>query len=116
MNVAGQTTISGEEAAQVIATLNLRVAMLTSQARQAQEDEPRRAASMVRDALRLLRMHGVILIRNGEVSEEAILQRVSGNQVATAALDEAWNLDRAPLPGPVIAQIREATAGGMNRF
>lgn len=116
MQVEGKTTISGEDAAQVIATLNQRVETLAAEARQAYEDEPGRAASMVRDALRLLRMHGVILIRSGEVSEEAVMQSVSGNRVAMAAMDEAWNLDMAPLPGPVVAQIREAMAGGMNRF
>lgn len=117
MKVEGQTTISGEDAAQVIATLNLRIATLNAELQQVRESAPQRAADVMRDALNSLRGCGVILLHNGEMREREIAERFASNPVALAAFNDAsWHLDNAPLAREVIAEVRKATCGGMNRF
>ncbi|RTL46273.1 MAG: hypothetical protein EKK53_04825 [Burkholderiales bacterium] len=116
MKVEGETTISAADAAQVIATLNAQIASLNSYIQQERASEEQRAAVRVRDAVLGLRRLGVILLHNGENSAQAIAQMASDNPVMLAAFEQAWNLERAPLPQPVISQLKEVTAGGMNRF
>ncbi len=109
-------TLSAEDASQVIKSLNEQIASLTRWVKFEQERAADRAAEEVRDALRALRARGVVLLHNGEMEADALKSSLEDSPVALAAFEEAWNLKKAPISHVAIAQVRDATAGGMNRF
>ncbi len=107
--------LSSEEAANIIRLQDARIKQLETLLQEARLTTPNELAKRVPEVIKYLRMHSVVLLYTGHGRADAIAEQVK-DEAAVAALDQAWNLDNAPLPQPVIEQVRAATLGGMNRF
>lgn len=115
--VEGSVTLSAEDAASTIRQLHTRVRQLEREVAFEREQSNARAIRFVSDTIRYLRFFGVILLNTGIVRPGDITaqDRIEEAGVA-AALEEAWNLSKAPLPPEVIEQVRTACQGGHNRW
>ena len=113
--IEGKVTLSGEQAAAVIRHLNDRITALESRLEFDQRDAAEQCSERIPEIIKYLRLHSVVLLYTGQGRAEDLAIQIR-DHAARAALEQAWNLDHAPLPQAVIDQVRAATLGGMNRF
>ena len=108
MNIQGPVEIAAEVAASVIFQLTQRVAQLERQLDGEAQRLTKHVVQEVPDIFKSLQLHGLVLLNTNPGHAADLAERFSDRPAALAALDQAWNLDRAPLEPTVIEQIRVA--------
>jgi hypothetical protein len=108
-------SVSIENPGAVINSLQRRIEQLEAQLSAAREYNAQAVPSVVGDAIKRLRLHGVILLQLG--STNAPMEReLNENALLDAAYRQVWMLDRAPVAQDVKEAIRTAANNGMDRW
>ncbi|HYD60554.1 MAG TPA: hypothetical protein VEC35_09380 [Noviherbaspirillum sp.] len=97
----------------IINSLQARIRQLEWQIKAQHERQAEALAGAVGDTIRRLRMHGVILL---QVSNGPMHRELAENKILSAAYDEVWKLDDAPLGHDIKTAIRVAAKNGMCRW
>jgi len=114
-NTQGPVEISAEVAASVIRQLTQQVSQLELELGGEAQRLAEHVVQAVPEILKALRLHGLVLMNTNPGHAADLEQSLSNRPAALAALDQAWNLDRAPLEPAVIEQVRVAFNGGNYR-
>ncbi len=102
------TTLSETSAEQVIEQLLNQIKRLESGLLEERNWSEKQKHIYAGEVVKFLRLHQVYLVHAGSTSIEEVRQRLASNPGALAALDSVFELDRAPLPKPIIETVRSA--------
>jgi hypothetical protein len=100
----------------VISALQARIEQLEGQAERDRQWHADSLPGAVRDTLKHLRAHGVILLYLGSDDPAEVRNRVSNYPASREALDQAWPLATAPVANEVKDALRTAANNGMDRW
>lgn len=100
----------------LINTLQARIKLLE---RQIENDRQHRAddlAMMIGEAVKRMRMHGVIPLHIGDQDRAKLSEELAANPLFPYVVDQVWLLSTAPVAPEVKAAIKIAADHGMNRW
>lgn len=101
----------------VINSLQARIEALTSQLQCERLAAKNSHASVVEDALRTLRLHGVVPMYVGKDDFTTLSESVAkSSPFLYKALDQVWMLAGAPVSEAVKTAIQDSAKNGMNRW
>lgn len=101
----------------VINSLQARIEDLMSQLQCERRAAKDGHASVVEDALRTLRLHGVVPMYVGKDDFTTLSEGVAkSSPFLYKALDQVWMLAGAPVPEAAKTAIQDAAKNGMNRW
>lgn len=112
----GEVNIAAKEAATVINSLNAHIKNLEGQLAALRQQKQNDIARGIVSTLQYMRANGFVLLYTGHGRAQDAKPQLSEDAAALEAADLAWNLDGAPLPPQTIAAVRNAAAGGSNRW
>jgi len=109
-------TVTIEDPQGLINTLQTRVKQLEGQVENERDRQTQSLPGEVRQVLKLLRLHGVILLHVGASEFKGVRAELEENPVVRDALDQTWSLANAPVPEEVKNAFRVAANNGMDRW
>lgn len=111
-----RTTLMIEDPQGLINTLQTRVTQLEAQVERERARQAHDLPGEVKEVLKSLRRHGVILLHIGAAELKDVRAEVEANPVLREALDQAWPLANAPVSDEVKNAFQVAANNGMDRW
>ncbi|MYM92395.1 hypothetical protein [Duganella vulcania] len=100
----------------LINTLQARIKLLERQIENERQDRAAHRPMEIGEAVKRLRMHGVIPLHIGDQDRAKLAEELTANPLFADVVDQVWLLSAAPVRPEVKDAIKIAAEHGMNRW